>query len=219
MKKMIVVCGVPRSGTSLVCQGLERLGVSFGGPLIPADEANPWGYYEHRRLLELTTWLVCCEDPEHPTKWFTPEPLRRSVRVRGRYTVEDEIAEVLVGEMSSVELFAWKTPLVARLASDFRHIFSHIEVEPVYVHALRDPSAVYVSTLAANGGKDTSEYYSRFLLTWARMVTETRDLGTAHEVWYEDWREYGPQIVLDKMADALALPRADASGLLKEREA
>ena len=215
---MIVVCGVPRSGTSLVCQGLERLGVSFGGPLIPADKANPWGYYEHRRLVELVTWLVCCEDPEHPRKWFTPEPLQRPVRVRGRYTVEDEIAEILAGEMSRVELFAWKTPLVARLASDFRHIFSHIEVEPVYVHALRDPSAAYLSMLAANGGNDSSENYSRFLLTWARMVTEIRDLGPACEVWYEDWMEFGEEAVLDKLADALALPRADASGLFREKK-
>jgi hypothetical protein len=210
MKRMIVVCGVPRSGTSLCCQALERLGVSFGGPLIPGDEANPWGYYEHRALMELATGLFFSNGWQ--SSWFIPGPLHSN-----RFTnAREKIAETLAQEMSRSELFGWKSPLVGRLAADFRYIFSSLEVEPVYVHALRDPKAVYMSTVAANGQKDTDENYSRFLLTWARMVTEIRDLGPAHEIWYEEWREDGAQNVLNDLADALQLPRGDATGLLKE---
>jgi hypothetical protein len=213
MKRMIVVCGVPRSGTSLCCQALERLGVSFGGPLIPADEANPWGYSEHRELMELSIDLFL--DGGHPRSWFVPEKLEQPFQWNEKHLFE--ILDILRLELERTPLFGWKTPLVGRMCWHFRSIFSALEVEPAYVHALRDPVNVYWSTLGVNGGENTPENYSRFFLTWARMVTEIRDLGPAHEIWYDDWTsEYGAQNLLNDLADALQLPRADATGLLKE---
>ncbi len=62
MKPIVVVVGMSRSGTSIVCQALERLGVSFGSPLIKADEFNVRGYYEHKDLTRHQTLLMhaCC---------------------------------------------------------------------------------------------------------------------------------------------------------------
>ena len=63
MKPIVVVVGMNRSGTSLICQGLERLGVSFGSPLIEADRANPRGYYEHKDIVHHQTLYMqmCCD--------------------------------------------------------------------------------------------------------------------------------------------------------------
>ena len=212
MKRMIVVVGVPRSGTSLCCQALERLGVSFGGPLIEGDSANPWGYYEHRELMEQATLFVMrrCGDPV----WFKPEPL-----FANSYATAEPLLDALKAELANHALFGWKTPLAGRLdAAGEQKIFTWIcndaGAEPVFVHALRDPDAVFTSTILANGGSQKLAYKD-FLLTWARMVTECRDLCPVHELWYEDWRE-DPQKTLDKLADALQLPHANASGLLKE---
>lgn len=55
--KCIVVAGMHRSGTSLVAGLLQNLGISMGCNLVPADRANPLGYFEdwdivafHQRL-------------------------------------------------------------------------------------------------------------------------------------------------------------------------
>lgn len=57
---MIVVTGMHRSGTSLVCRLLAQLGVSFGDPAqhYPADRWNPDGYYEDRAVMDLNSRIV-----------------------------------------------------------------------------------------------------------------------------------------------------------------
>ena len=57
---MILVTGMHRSGTSLVCQLLARLGEAVGDPAdrIPADRWNPAGYFEQRAVMDLNSRIV-----------------------------------------------------------------------------------------------------------------------------------------------------------------
>ena len=54
-KKAFVVLGFQRSGTSMVCDMLNRAGVYFGDPkeLMAPDSRNPNGFFEHKRLFKL----------------------------------------------------------------------------------------------------------------------------------------------------------------------
>lgn len=49
--RLVVVTGSGRSGTSTVTGALARLGLDVPGPLAPADERNPKGFYE-------TPWVI-----------------------------------------------------------------------------------------------------------------------------------------------------------------
>jgi hypothetical protein len=51
-----VVCGFPRSGTSLIGQLLASAGVYFGerADLMAEDARNPRGYFEHKKVLGLS---------------------------------------------------------------------------------------------------------------------------------------------------------------------
>ncbi len=51
-----VVCGFPRSGTSLIGQLLADAGVYFGErkDLMAEDTRNPRGYFEHKKILNLS---------------------------------------------------------------------------------------------------------------------------------------------------------------------
>lgn len=53
---LYVVCGFPRSGTSLIGQLLAEAGVYFGDPkdLMAEDARNPRGYFEHKKILNLS---------------------------------------------------------------------------------------------------------------------------------------------------------------------
>lgn len=57
---MILVTGMHRSGTSLVCQLLARCGLSFGDAAdrFPADRWNPAGYFEQRAVMDLNSRIV-----------------------------------------------------------------------------------------------------------------------------------------------------------------
>lgn len=49
--RLVIVTGSGRSGTSTVTGALARLGLHVPGPLAPADERNPKGFYE-------TPWVI-----------------------------------------------------------------------------------------------------------------------------------------------------------------
>jgi hypothetical protein len=57
---VIVVTGMHRSGTSLVCQLLAAMGAPFGDESahLPADRWNPRGYFERRDVLDLNSRIV-----------------------------------------------------------------------------------------------------------------------------------------------------------------
>jgi len=61
-QRIIVVSGIPRSGTSLMMKMLEAAGIAIlSDGLRQADADNPKGYYEHERVKKLdegdTGWL------------------------------------------------------------------------------------------------------------------------------------------------------------------
>ena len=58
MPPLVAVVGPFRSGTSAVAGMLEALGVNFGDPYRPGDQANPDGYREDRRLRQALLELV-----------------------------------------------------------------------------------------------------------------------------------------------------------------
>lgn len=55
MAKLVIIAGMHRSGTSLVCRLLNLCGMALGDPddLMPPAPDNPEGFWENRRFLEL----------------------------------------------------------------------------------------------------------------------------------------------------------------------
>ena len=225
MKPVIVVVGIKRSGTSLICQGLERLGVSFGSPLVEADKANIRGYYEHKDLTHYQTLLVqTCYDRRG---W---NGIGEFVELDGKVDYINaqlyEIEQVLLREMKDVEfqrkelqteydLFGMKLPLLQRIPSEWGSVFLEVGAEPIYIHAMRDPEAVYASTLKANSteGKDTPNMYRQFLREWAWANAALFDYEPACEIWYSEWF-WDPDTTMKKLADAIGKATVSTKRLL-----
>ncbi|MFU7560184.1 hypothetical protein ACMFWY_16010 [Roseiconus sp. JC912] len=72
MSKVIVVAGMHRSGTSLVCQQLAELGVRFNGDLLPPSKHNKRGYYENKKLICFHDRLI----KTHAKSWRDYRSLR-----------------------------------------------------------------------------------------------------------------------------------------------
>jgi len=69
MQQPVIICGFHRSGTSMSAQALSRGGLNLGDSLLPANLANPDGYFEDIETVMLhDAWLAqngcdwCCID-------------------------------------------------------------------------------------------------------------------------------------------------------------
>lgn len=60
MGRVLLVTGMHRSGTSATAGALQRLGIYFGEPaeLMPANPANPRGYFEHLEVVGIHDRLL-----------------------------------------------------------------------------------------------------------------------------------------------------------------
>lgn len=104
---LILVTGQHRSGTSAVAGCLEQLGVYLGSRLMPANEANPKGYFEDTRAVGIHDRLL----GELGASWDRPEDVGKSWRATMAADVAVGSATGLLYEFSlSSKLFAIKDP-------------------------------------------------------------------------------------------------------------
>lgn len=71
MKQLLAVVGCHRSGTSVTAGVLHHLGVDFGPNLMPPSPANPSGYFESLRVVDVHDVLLRSMD----RAWDDPRPL------------------------------------------------------------------------------------------------------------------------------------------------
>lgn len=89
---MLVVTGPPRSGTSLVCNLLQRIGCDFGPEekLIPGNQWNELGYFENTDVVAMNHRLML-------GSWIDPTPWTVSVWPDSRFERLRRLTVVLIG--------------------------------------------------------------------------------------------------------------------------
>jgi len=204
MKKIVVVLGMGRSGTSLACQALSRMGVSFGDRLLGPSKRNERGHWEHLGIKKaqiamtvrhgIAGYLFQCRMPD----FIEPD-------------CEQELAGLVAAEMERFPLFGFKEPLTTRLLPAWRRIFDSIQAQPVFIGCFRSPDAIYLSLLHEGEAfsRHSAETNRAISLIWAEYAHEIRALGAA-EIWYEDWadqEERQVQILARAAGWTGALPR------------
>ena len=114
----ILVAGMHRSGTSLGASLLAALGVDMGERLLPADAANPRGYFEDLDFLALDRKLVRDATPEGEAghaDWGWTESGRFD---RGHLDAGRPAARELIAARAGSGRWGWKDPR-ASLLLDF----------------------------------------------------------------------------------------------------
>lgn len=126
MSNQLIVAGFHRSGTSLVCQLLDRAGLFLGYEMLGAKFSNRHGHFEdieifrlHQRILNDNgqTWLV--------KERFLPvitEPIwRRMERITHRRNAD-------------YDLWGFKDPRVCLFVMTWKHLLPNAKVLLVYRH-------------------------------------------------------------------------------------
>jgi len=148
-RRLLVVVGMHRSGTSATTGALQCLGVSLGARLYAGQAGiNPKGYFEHSDIADANDEALLSigsgwDDilPRPDGWWLDPSLAPHGERLRG-----------IVGrEIDKAPLFAVKDPRVCRLLAWWHTWLQADGVAPVYLFVVRAPAQVCGSLQRRDG--------------------------------------------------------------------
>jgi hypothetical protein len=108
----ICIAGMHRSGTSLVAHTLKMCGLHLGDhqDLVPASPANPDGYWEHRRFVEINEELLAILGGNWATPATIPEASSVEWSRNAALAKVRRMAQELCAGFAGHEPWGWKDP-------------------------------------------------------------------------------------------------------------
>jgi glycosyltransferase involved in cell wall biosynthesis len=211
-RRMVLVLGMHRSGTSAVAGTLAQLGVDFTSRLVAASKDNPKGYFEHADIWqqdhEILQALGSTWDDPLPLApgWEQAEPIKR-IHARAQATLSEDFARATLGGI--------KDPRMCRLVPIWRDWLRQEDRVPLAVLAIRRPAEVIASL--AKRDQLTADQSA---WVWLRHVLEseqaTRDMprGVVRyenllSNWRSEMRRLASQLDMEFDFDGAA-PRVEA---------
>ncbi len=156
-KRIIIVLGMHRSGTSAITRGLQVLGVELGDNLVPAmKDVNDKGFWEDRDLSTLNDGLLnILQNDWHHLAPITASDIE-TLRQKGFF---DKASQLLHQKMEKAHIFGFKDPRVAKLMPFWMEIFDVCQLYPSCVLAIRHPLSVAKSLLKRDGFEVEKSYF------------------------------------------------------------
>jgi len=202
-RRLVLVVGAGRSGTSLLTGVFSELGFHIPQPEVEADDTNPRGFSEPRWVVDFHTRLL-------KARKVTVNDSRPSAWEATFATADDEAARAalrkwLAGELEKGEAVvvkdprtSWFLPLWTRTAAD-------LGISTSFVTMLRHPAEILKSALKSYG---TWQTQASRVSAWINISLETERVtrgATRTFVRYEDllgdWRTE-----MERIGGALDLP-------------
>lgn len=200
MRRMTLVLGMHRSGTSVLTGAIHRLGAVLGEALVPAAEDNPGGYFENAKAVDINEAFLLAigsgwDDPED----FPPDWLECEASGQAR----ESIRGLLMEEFADGPWAVLKDPRLCRLLPlwlpELRAAGFVVDV----VLATRTPLAIIESLIK----RDRMGRATAMLLTlshWREAERGSRGLSRAC-VDYDAWVD-APERQLQRLASTLEWP-------------
>ena len=180
-RKAVVILGMHRSGTSALCGALELMGVDFSKHLMPANDANIKGYWEHEEIVRLHDDLLASLG----SRWDDDKPLPSDwVKRKTTRDFRSLLIGILKRDFAHSSLFGIKDPRMCRLMPLWFPIFQTMHVEPHFVLVVRHPWEVAESLAKRDGIEHPKSY-----LLWLEHVAQTESATRGHKrsfVRYEE---------------------------------
>ena len=145
-----------RSGTSALARALPVVGVELGDQLMPAVTGdNDKGFWEDLDINALNIEVLAMLDADWDTAGLMPAPTLESeelapLRVRA--------SELLKAKMALYGAFGIKDPRMARLLNFWKPVFRQLDLQVVYLLAVRNPMSVMHSLAGRNGFAEDKSY-------------------------------------------------------------
>jgi hypothetical protein len=140
-KKVIVVLGSGRSGTSLIMKTLNALGMDLSKEMIPGRYENPEGFFEDTQIVDIHKKLIE-SIPFHPT---LPMP-ENWIKTKTVSAAQNELTDILIERVNSAKtIWGFKDPRINAFLPMWIKIFNKANVIPVFILSVRNPVSVAMS--------------------------------------------------------------------------
>jgi len=147
-QRIVVVLGMHRSGTSLLTNLLTVLGVDVGTDLLAANVRNELGYWENERIYRTQDALMNYIAKDWGEYGFAYPFAIDWERLPEFRSFHDQLVSIVRAELAKAKgIWGFKDPRTCRLLPLWKQIFAELNLEPLYVLAVRDPSVVVESLL------------------------------------------------------------------------
>ena len=189
---LLLVLGMHRSGTSLLCGILQRLGVSLPGNTIAGDKHNPEGYFEwdavvalqERLLIDLHRWWPAPEGVLPLPPCWMDHPATHETYIQLR-------ALLIQARDNHPGPLAIKDPRTSRLLPMWLELCSELSIPVHLLLAVRDPSEVVSSLLVRDGplvGMDSLRAQSLWWIHNLEVIDAVqRSSATVSVVDFDRW--------------------------------
>jgi hypothetical protein len=188
-----------RSGTSALSGVACALGASAPNNPLPANFANPSGYWESWPLVQVHDELLASADSSWDDwkaldpRWYVSDAARR---LRGR------LQETIRSEYEDKSLFVMKDPRVCRFLPFFLSVLEDMSISPVALFPIRNPLEVAFSLRRRDGFS-----ISKSAALWLRHVLDaefhSRQIPRcfiSYENLLKGWRQE-----MDRASDAIGV--------------
>lgn len=206
-RKVVVVLGMHRSGTSAFTRILNLMGADISANIMPGlKDNNDPGFWESLDVYEIQESLLREATGESwdssaafPSEWFK-SPMARLYK--------DRLLAKLERDFASSSFFVLKDPRICRMAPFWLDIFSEFDADPYFVLPLRNPLEVARSLKVRD-----NFHFSKSYLMWLRHNLDAerdtrgqRRCFTMYEDLLTDWRT-----AMRRIFNNLELPEPELS--------
>ncbi len=213
-KKLIVVLGMHRSGTSVITRALEVMGVQLGNRLLPPmKDVNAKGFWEDIDVNALNIEMFNALQ----LTWHHLVPIQvQDVDILRKKGFVTRAVELLRQKIENFPVFGFKDPSVAKLLPFWQEIFSHCQCEVNFVVAIRHPLSV-VKSLAKRDGFDDEKNFS---LWFGYVITSLLCTTTGNKSIFVDYDRLmqSPESELNRIAQYLQLAINPAALIIYQSE-
>ncbi|MCF8567861.1 glycoside hydrolase family 99-like domain-containing protein [Alicyclobacillus tolerans] len=155
-KKLYVVLGMHRSGTSAVTRGLKMFGIWLGDRLMPPSTGdNEKGFYEDLDIYELNVEILKFLGYDWDSLLPIEEIHLESLLNNGYFL---RAVNVLRQKFATSNIFGLKDPRMAKLLPFWKQVFIHCQYDVEYILVLRNPLSVAKSLERRNGFDHEKSY-------------------------------------------------------------
>jgi hypothetical protein len=179
-KKIIVVLGAGRSGTSLLMRVLTNFGMTVSEKMTQSSVQNPTGTYEDSNIFSVHSDIL-----EHfKTNQYLPLPENWLQTGVTRLSIQ-KLTDVVRNEVDNAKtIWGFKDPRTALFLAMWNKIFNRTKVVPIYILAVRSPESVVNSLkLQYSYAEEISELF------WLHKNCEAlfRTGANCFIIHYEEW--------------------------------
>lgn len=163
-RKVVLVVGMHRSGTSALSGLLGNLGCDVPATLMEKTERNPKGYFESKKICDFHEEIFS----HAGTRWddFRPFPQAWLESSKSAEYVA-RAQELIQSEFGSSSLFVLKDPRICRLMPFWLEVLENLYITPLAVHIHRNPLEV------AQSLKDRDQIDTSYgALLWLNHILE-----------------------------------------------